>query len=180
MPEVYGLHSSVCYFDISCGCTCCHHANHFLRKSPAHMHPISGSASAVVTSLKCSDCPQHTCWVLQLELQRWYENCEMRTIVLSDDSGAGGLDPLWFPGGNQLQREGESYAWYPVAMKHLLLCWLVTCHPVTGVHLLISSGIKQATSCSKKLSHMHCTLRLSSIQCSFDLSFASHRQVCTC
>ena len=43
---------------------------------------------------------------MQGELHRWYENCEMRTIVLSDDSGDGSLDPLWFPGGNQLQREG--------------------------------------------------------------------------
>lgn len=27
----------------------------------------------------------------------------MRTIVLSDDAGSGALDPLWFPGGHQLQ-----------------------------------------------------------------------------
>lgn len=44
---------------------------------------------------------------VQGELHRWYENCEMRTIVLSDDSGSGSLDPLWFPGGNQLKRDGE-------------------------------------------------------------------------
>ncbi len=44
---------------------------------------------------------------LQGELHRWYENCEMRTIVLSDDAGNGTVDPLWFPGGHQLQREGE-------------------------------------------------------------------------
>ena len=46
--------------------------------------------------------------LVQTELHRWYENCEMRTIVLSDDSSEGGLDPLWFPGGNQLEREGNS------------------------------------------------------------------------
>lgn len=40
--------------------------------------------------------------MLQGELHRWYENCEMRTIVLSDDAGSGALDPLWFPGGHQL------------------------------------------------------------------------------
>lgn len=33
----------------------------------------------------------------------------MRSIVLSDDSGTSGtLDPLWFPGGNQLHREGRT------------------------------------------------------------------------
>ncbi|KAK9841043.1 hypothetical protein WJX81_007377 [Elliptochloris bilobata] len=34
------------------------------------------------------------------ELHRWYENCEMRTVVLADASGASaGLDLNWFPGG---------------------------------------------------------------------------------
>ena len=47
---------------------------------------------------------------LQGELHRWYENCEMRTIVLSDDAGDGTTDPLWFPGGHQLQREGMTPA----------------------------------------------------------------------
>ncbi len=45
--------------------------------------------------------------MMQGELHRWYENCEMRTIVLSDDAGNGNVDPLWFPGGHQLQREGK-------------------------------------------------------------------------
>lgn len=40
--------------------------------------------------------------MMQGELHRWYENCEMRTIVLSDDASSGALDPLWFPGGHQL------------------------------------------------------------------------------
>lgn len=48
----------------------------------------------------------HTSSLVQGELHRWYENCEMRTVVLSDDSGSGTLDPLWFPGGHQLQQEG--------------------------------------------------------------------------
>ncbi|KAL0034530.1 hypothetical protein WJX79_006951 [Trebouxia sp. C0005] len=48
----------------------------------------------------------HTSALIQGELHRWYENCEMRTIVLSDDAGSGTVDPLWFPGGHQLQREG--------------------------------------------------------------------------
>ncbi len=34
-----------------------------------------------------------------------YENCEMRTVVLADASGASaGLDPNWFPGGHHLSR----------------------------------------------------------------------------
>ena len=41
--------------------------------------------------------------LLQGELHRWYENCEMRTLVLADDAGIGALDPFWFPGGHQLQ-----------------------------------------------------------------------------
>lgn len=45
--------------------------------------------------------------MMQGELHRWYENCEMRTIVLSDDAGNGNLDPLWFPGGHQLQQKGK-------------------------------------------------------------------------
>ncbi|PRW60329.1 phosphoglycerate mutase [Chlorella sorokiniana] len=36
-------------------------------------------------------------------LQRWYENCEMRTVVLSDGGGAGVPDRTWFRG-------GEAYA----------------------------------------------------------------------
>eukprot|EP00887_Chlorella_sp_A99_P002998 scaffold9.g2998.t1 len=32
-------------------------------------------------------------------LQRWYENCEMRTVVLSDGGGAGIPDRTWFRGG---------------------------------------------------------------------------------
>ena len=31
----------------------------------------------------------------------------MRTIVLSDDAGNGNVDPLSFPGGHQLHREGK-------------------------------------------------------------------------
>lgn len=48
----------------------------------------------------------HASAPIQGELHRWYENCEMRTIVLSEDAGSGNVDPLWFPGGHQLQREG--------------------------------------------------------------------------
>ncbi|PSC75000.1 phosphoglycerate mutase [Micractinium conductrix] len=36
-------------------------------------------------------------------LQRWYENCEMRTVVLTDGGGAGVPDQTWFRG-------GEAYA----------------------------------------------------------------------
>ncbi|EFN59905.1 hypothetical protein CHLNCDRAFT_29140 [Chlorella variabilis] len=36
-------------------------------------------------------------------LQRWYENCEMRTLVLSDGGGMGVPDKTWFRG-------GEAYA----------------------------------------------------------------------
>ena len=49
---------------------------------------------------------------MQGELHRWYENCEMRTIVLSDDAGSGALDPLWFPGGHQLRNIKGNYIWY--------------------------------------------------------------------
>ena len=32
----------------------------------------------------------------------------MRTVVLADGSGgSGGLDPLWFPGGHKMKREGN-------------------------------------------------------------------------
>ena len=33
----------------------------------------------------------------------------MRTIVLSDDAGSGAPDPLWFPGGHQLQNIKGTY-----------------------------------------------------------------------
>lgn len=43
---------------------------------------------------------------LQGEMERWFENCELRTLVLSDARGEGNLDPLWFPGGRgSLQQE---------------------------------------------------------------------------
>ena len=33
-----------------------------------------------------------------------YENCEMRTVIISDTSGeSGGLDPLFFPGGHSIK-----------------------------------------------------------------------------
>ena len=48
--------------------------------------------------------------LLQGELHRWFENCEMRSIMLADPSGGGGLDPWWFQGGQQLQRAGELQA----------------------------------------------------------------------
>ena len=63
---------------------------------------------------------------MQGELHRWYENCEMRTIVLSDDSGHGSLDPLWFPGGNQLQREGAIRSNLTVG-QCLVACGLFAC-----------------------------------------------------
>lgn len=33
-------------------------------------------------------------------LQRWYENCEMRSVVLSDGGGMGVQDKYWFKGGH--------------------------------------------------------------------------------
>lgn len=39
---------------------------------------------------------------LQGEMQTWYQNCEMRTVVLSDSSGEGGHDPYWFAGGKNI------------------------------------------------------------------------------
>ncbi|BDA43351.1 Phosphoglycerate mutase-like protein [Coccomyxa sp. Obi] len=45
---------------------------------------------------------------VQGELRRWYENCEMRTVVICDGGGeSGGLDPLWFPGGHNLKAHGS-------------------------------------------------------------------------
>jgi hypothetical protein len=38
---------------------------------------------------------------VQGELHRWYENCEMRSVVLCDAGGRGGVDPTWFPGGRR-------------------------------------------------------------------------------
>ena len=38
-----------------------------------------------------------------------YENCEMRTVIISDTSGeTGGLDPLFFPGGHLIKGGGHS------------------------------------------------------------------------
>lgn len=42
----------------------------------------------------------HDSPVVQGELHRWYENCEMRTVVLADGGAAAApQDPLHFPGG---------------------------------------------------------------------------------
>ncbi|GAB4821611.1 hypothetical protein N2152v2_008657 [Parachlorella kessleri] len=40
-------------------------------------------------------------------LQRWYENCEMRTVVLSDGGGGGVADMTWFPGGHAYSEPQE-------------------------------------------------------------------------
>lgn len=40
--------------------------------------------------------------VLQRELQTWYQNCEMRTVILSSSEGEGGHDPYWFEGGKNI------------------------------------------------------------------------------
>ena len=37
------------------------------------------------------------------ELHRKFQNCEMRSVVVADLGGGGGLDPAWWPGGQQLQ-----------------------------------------------------------------------------
>lgn len=37
-------------------------------------------------------------------LQRWYENAESRTLILSDAGGAGVPDVTWFPGGDKAPR----------------------------------------------------------------------------
>ena len=60
--------------------------------------------------------------MMQGELHRWYENCEMRSIVLSDDAGSGNVDPLWFPGGHQLQREGKPLIHSIFGLQPCLLC----------------------------------------------------------
>lgn len=42
------------------------------------------------------------------KVQRWYENCEMRSLVLCDGGGGGAPDVTWFPGGhayNEPQKE---------------------------------------------------------------------------
>ena len=37
-----------------------------------------------------------------------YENCEMRTVIISDTSvESGGLDPLFFPGGHSIKQPGK-------------------------------------------------------------------------
>lgn len=36
------------------------------------------------------------------ELQTWYQNCEMRTVILSSSEGEGGHDPYWFEGGKNI------------------------------------------------------------------------------
>ena len=50
---------------------------------------------------------------LQKEMHRWYENCELRSLLLSNKAGpSGSVDPVWFPGGDQLSRHGaNAYAW---------------------------------------------------------------------
>ena len=39
--------------------------------------------------------------IVQEELHRGFENCEMRVMVLSDAAGSGALNPTWFPGGRR-------------------------------------------------------------------------------
>eukprot|EP00891_Asterochloris_glomerata_P003056 jgi/Astpho2/3056/e_gw1.00051.123.1_t len=51
--------------------------------------------------------------LVQKEMHRWYENCELRSLLLSNKAGpSGSVDPVWFPGGDQLSRHGaNAYAW---------------------------------------------------------------------
>ena len=39
--------------------------------------------------------------IVQEELHRGFENCEMRAVVLSDASGPSKMNPFWFPGGRR-------------------------------------------------------------------------------
>lgn len=43
-------------------------------------------------------------------LQRWYENAEMRTVVLSDGGGMGTPDLTWFPGGETLSDPQRAFS----------------------------------------------------------------------
>ncbi len=47
----------------------------------------------------------YKCVLIQEEMHRWYANCEMRTVMLSDSSGGGGHDPFWFAGGKSIPNQ---------------------------------------------------------------------------
>lgn len=49
------------------------------------------------------------------KLQRWYENCEMRTLVLSDGGGVGVLDETHFRGGHAAAEPQQALLDEPVA-----------------------------------------------------------------
>ena len=45
-----------------------------------------------------------------------YENCEMRTVVLSDGGGGGVADMTWFPGGHAATEPQEVRRAHPLAL----------------------------------------------------------------
>ncbi len=41
---------------------------------------------------------------VQEEMHRGFDNCELRTMVITDAAGGGRFNPTWFPGGRECLR----------------------------------------------------------------------------
>ena len=89
----------------------CERAHRFLewimRRPEQHIAVVTHSAFMAAMLREFGATDQLGCAVsVKEETHRWPNNCEMRPVVVIDPSGGGGLEPMFFPGGD----EGTAWA----------------------------------------------------------------------
>lgn len=84
----------------------CERAHRFMewimRRPEQHIAVVTHSAFMAAMLREFGATDQLGCAKgMQEETHRWPNNCEMRPVVVVDPSGAGGLEPMFFPGGDE-------------------------------------------------------------------------------
>mmetsp|Transcript_16919 Transcript_16919/g.27167 ORF Transcript_16919/g.27167 Transcript_16919/m.27167 type:complete len:266 (-) Transcript_16919:213-1010(-) len=73
-----------------------------MRRPEQHIAVVTHSAfmAAMLREFGATDQLGCTAEVKE-EMHRWPNNCEMRPVVVVDPSGGGGMEPMFFPGGDE-------------------------------------------------------------------------------
>ena len=90
----------------------CERAHRFMewvmRRPEQHVAVVTHSAFMAAMLREFGATDQLGCSPeVKAETHRWPNNCEMRPVVVVDPSGGGGLDPMFFPGGEEGMKWAE-------------------------------------------------------------------------
>lgn len=73
-----------------------------MRRPEQHIAVVTHSAFMAAMLREFGATDQLGCTrAVKEEMHRWPNNCEMRPVVVVDPSGGGGLEPMFFPGGDE-------------------------------------------------------------------------------